>query len=114
MGTAVRTAKPSPASWDAFSDVDAFVDGVVTELAAMETNSTKPRSLGHSLPEEGAQSHRHHGSSNGCHSVVLPNKMSHQEEDGAKRYDQQHGIKDPVLSHTCLPCLHGTSNIEPV
>jgi hypothetical protein len=26
MGTAVRTAKTSPASWDAFADVDAFVD----------------------------------------------------------------------------------------
>ena len=33
MGTAVRTAKTSPASWDAFSDVEAFVDEVLTELA---------------------------------------------------------------------------------
>src|SRR3954447_14121229 len=35
MGTAVRTAKTSPASWDAFADVDAFVDEVLMELAAM-------------------------------------------------------------------------------
>jgi hypothetical protein len=34
MGTAVRTATTSPASWDAFADVDAFVDEVLTELAA--------------------------------------------------------------------------------
>jgi hypothetical protein len=36
MGTAVRTAKTSPASWDAFADIDAFVDEVLVELAAME------------------------------------------------------------------------------
>jgi transposase len=40
MGTAVRTATTSPASWDAFSDVEAFVDAVLTELAAMA--STRP------------------------------------------------------------------------
>jgi hypothetical protein len=42
MGTAVRTAKTSPASWDAFADVDVFVDEVLTELAAMEADGTKP------------------------------------------------------------------------
>jgi hypothetical protein len=31
MGTAVRTAKTRPASWDAFADVDVFVDEVLTE-----------------------------------------------------------------------------------
>jgi hypothetical protein len=35
MGTAVRPASTAPASWDAFSDVDAFIDEVLTELAAM-------------------------------------------------------------------------------
>ena len=35
MGTAFRPAKTSPASWDVFSDVDAFVDAVLAELAAM-------------------------------------------------------------------------------
>jgi hypothetical protein len=44
MGTAVRTAKTCPASWDAFADVDAFVDEVLTELAAME--GTKPTRSG--------------------------------------------------------------------
>ena len=34
MGTAVRPAKTSPASWDAFADVDAFVDAVLAELMA--------------------------------------------------------------------------------
>jgi transposase len=43
MGTAVRTAKTSPASWDAFSDIEAFVDEVLTELAAMAgTRPTRP------------------------------------------------------------------------
>ena len=41
MGTAVRTAKTSPASWDAFADVDAFVDEVRSELAAMEADGAK-------------------------------------------------------------------------
>ena len=31
MGTAVRPAKTSPGSWDAFADVDVFVDEVLTE-----------------------------------------------------------------------------------
>jgi hypothetical protein len=31
--TAFTPAKTSPASWDAFSDVDAFVDAVLAELA---------------------------------------------------------------------------------
>jgi hypothetical protein len=46
MGTAVRTAKTSPASWDAFSDVDAFVDEVLMELAAMEADGAKPTRSG--------------------------------------------------------------------
>jgi hypothetical protein len=46
MGTAVRTAKTCPASWDAFSDVDAFVDEVLVELAAMEADGTKPTRSG--------------------------------------------------------------------
>src|SRR3954463_11107863 len=44
MGTAVRTAKTSPASWDAFSDIEAFVDAVLTELAAMA--ATRPTRSG--------------------------------------------------------------------
>jgi hypothetical protein len=44
MGTAVRTAKTHPASWDAFSDVDGFVDEVLVELAAMA--GTKPTRSG--------------------------------------------------------------------
>ncbi|MGF7209973.1 hypothetical protein GGE65_004576 [Skermanella aerolata] len=46
MGTAVRTAKSSPASWAAFADVDAFVDEVLMELAAMEADGTKPTRSG--------------------------------------------------------------------
>jgi hypothetical protein len=42
MGTAFTPAKTSPASWDAFRDVDAFVDAVLAELAAMAgTRSTR-------------------------------------------------------------------------
>jgi transposase len=46
MGTAVRTAKTCPASWDAFADIDAFVDEVLVELAAMEADGTKPTRSG--------------------------------------------------------------------
>src|SRR3712207_4801351 len=42
MGSAVRTAKTSPASWDAFADVDSFVDEVRTELAALAADGTRP------------------------------------------------------------------------
>src|SRR6185295_9160240 len=45
MGTAFTPAKTSPASWNAFSDVDAFVDAVLAELAAMAADGTRrPRS----------------------------------------------------------------------
>ena len=40
MGTAFKPAKTSPASWDAFADVDAFVDAVLAELAAMAADGT--------------------------------------------------------------------------
>jgi transposase len=46
MGTAVRTATTSPASWDAFADVDAFVDEVLSELAAMAADGTRPTRCG--------------------------------------------------------------------
>src|SRR3954471_15411781 len=41
MGTAFTPAKISPASWDAFSDVDAFVDAVLAELAADGTRRSR-------------------------------------------------------------------------
>src|SRR3954452_4935399 len=41
MGTAFTPAKTSPASWDAFSDIDAFVDAVLAELAAMAADGTR-------------------------------------------------------------------------
>ena len=42
MGTATRPAKTVPAPWDAFSDVAAFVDEVLVELAAMAADGTRP------------------------------------------------------------------------
>src|SRR4051795_2075130 len=42
MGTAFTPAKTSPASWDAFNDVDAFVDAVLAELAAMAGTRPPP------------------------------------------------------------------------
>jgi transposase len=54
MGTAVRTAKTSPASWDAFSDIEAFVDEVLTELAAMAADGTRPTRTGPKPPLAGA------------------------------------------------------------
>src|SRR4051812_13468418 len=52
MGTAFNPAKTSPASWDAFSDVDAFVDAVMAELASMA--GTKPTRRGPKPPLAGA------------------------------------------------------------
>src|SRR4029450_46805 len=54
MGTAVRPAKTSPASWDAFSDVEAFVDAVLTELAAMAADGARPTRSGPKPPLTGA------------------------------------------------------------
>jgi hypothetical protein len=54
MGTAIRTATTSPASWDAFSDVDAFVDAVLAELAAMAADGTRPTRSGPKPPLAGA------------------------------------------------------------
>jgi hypothetical protein len=56
MGTAVRTAKTSQASWDAFCDVDAFVDEVLTELAAMA--GTRPNRSGPEPALTGAALHK--------------------------------------------------------
>jgi transposase len=46
MGTATRPAMTIPASWDAFSDVDAFVDEVLAELAAMAADGSRPMRSG--------------------------------------------------------------------
>ena len=50
MGTAFNHAKTSPASWDAFADVDAFVDAVLAELMA----GTRPTRSGPKPPLTGA------------------------------------------------------------
>src|SRR3954451_4948746 len=54
MGTAFNPAKTSPASWDAFSDVDAFVDAVLAELAAMAADGTRSTRSGPKPPLVGA------------------------------------------------------------
>jgi hypothetical protein len=54
MGTAFNPAKTSPASWDAFSDVDAFVDAVLAELAAMAADGTRSTRSGPKLALTGA------------------------------------------------------------
>jgi transposase len=54
MGTAVKTAKTSPAWWDAFADVDAFVDEVLAELAALAADGTRPTRSGPKPPLAGA------------------------------------------------------------
>src|ERR687898_817740 len=53
-GTAFTPAKTSPASWDAFSDVDAFVDAVLAELAAMAADGTRRLRSGPKPPLTGA------------------------------------------------------------
>jgi transposase len=54
MGTAVRPAKTSPGSWDALADVDAFVDAVLDELAAMAKAGSRPQRPGPKPPLSGA------------------------------------------------------------
>ena len=54
MGTAFNPAKTSPASWDAFSDVEAFVDAVLAELAAMAADGTRSTRSGPKPPLTGA------------------------------------------------------------
>src|SRR3954451_18708699 len=54
MGTAVRPAKTSPAPWDAFADVEAFVDAVLAELKAMAEDGSRPVRSGPKPPLAGA------------------------------------------------------------
>jgi hypothetical protein len=54
MGTAVRPAKTSPGSWDAFADVDVFVDEVLTELEAVAKDGVQPLRSGPKPPVAGA------------------------------------------------------------
>ena len=54
MGTAVRPAKTSPAPWDAFADVGAFVDEVLAELKAMAKDGSRPMRSGPKPPLAGA------------------------------------------------------------
>lgn len=46
MGSAVHPASTTPASWDAFSNVDAFVDEVLTELTGMAAEGTRTTGTG--------------------------------------------------------------------
>jgi hypothetical protein len=54
MGTAVRPAKTSPGPWDAFADVDVFVDEVLKELAVVARDRTRPQRSGPKPPLAGA------------------------------------------------------------
>jgi hypothetical protein len=53
MGTAVRPAETSPGLWDAFADVDVFVDEVLA-LAAMAKAGVRPMRSGPKPPLAGA------------------------------------------------------------
>ena len=55
MGTAVRPAKTSPGPWDAFADVDTFVDAVLAELTAMVRGGARPQRPGPKPPLTGAR-----------------------------------------------------------
>ena len=55
MGTAVRPAKTSPGPWDAFADVDIFVDAVLAELTAMVRDGARPQRPGPKPPLSGAR-----------------------------------------------------------
>jgi hypothetical protein len=53
MGTAFTPARTSPASWDAFNDVDAFVNAVLVEFAAMVADGTRSTRSGPKPPLTG-------------------------------------------------------------
>jgi hypothetical protein len=46
IGTPVRSAKTSPGPWNAFADVDVFVDEVLAELTAMARDGIRPPQSG--------------------------------------------------------------------
>jgi hypothetical protein len=54
MGTAVRSANMPPGSWDAFADVDVFLDEVLAELDAMTKDGARPLRSGPKPPLAGA------------------------------------------------------------
>jgi hypothetical protein len=54
MGTAFNPARTSAGSWDAFADVDAFVDAVLAELAATAADGTRSTRSGPKPPLIGA------------------------------------------------------------
>jgi hypothetical protein len=54
MGTAVRPETPSAGPWDAFADVDAFVDALLAELEAMASDGARPMRSGPKPPLAGA------------------------------------------------------------
>jgi len=54
MGIALCPASITPASWDAFSDVDAFVEEVLAELPAMAADVTRSTCPGPKPPLAGA------------------------------------------------------------
>jgi hypothetical protein len=58
VGTAVRPAKTSPAPWDAFADVDVFVDEGLAELEAMAKDGDRPLRSGPKPPLAGAELRR--------------------------------------------------------
>ncbi len=41
MGTAFTPTRTSPASWDAFSAIEVFVDAVLVELTAIVADGTR-------------------------------------------------------------------------
>jgi hypothetical protein len=88
MGTAVRTARICPASWNAFSDVDAFVDEVLAELAAMEADGTKPTRSGPKPTPTGAALQGDHGN---LVSVLLRHAVA--RDRPAVRHPVQHAVR---------------------
>jgi hypothetical protein len=58
MGTAVRPAKTSPGPWDAFADIDVFVDEVLAELEIMAKEGARPVRSGPKPPLAGAALHK--------------------------------------------------------
>ena len=92
MGTAFTPAKTSPASWDAFSDVDAFVDAVLA--AAMAADGTRPTRREAAADRSGA--------AQGDHGDLVRSVLRH-----AVAGDR------PALRHSVRHALHSVRPLDP-
>jgi hypothetical protein len=114
MGTAVRPAKTSSGRWDAFADVDVFVDEVLAELTVGAGDGTRPQRSGPKPPLAGAVLRK---DSRSCRSA--PSCFEHGTDGGKKIWGvksqmavEKYGI--PLAIDVAPANRHDTKAIVPV